>query len=274
MHAVLALTLKHDHFLSAALDTKLSPTEAFHSYQATALFTSKLLGSVQPSERDALWITAALLGTIAFYDIKAKTPEEAWPLKPPSSLDLEWLRMSEGKKEMWKIAKPLRADCVWQALALEHMKFVPTSSTIPRLEALPPEFIQLYGLDPTSTTDNNPYHAPASTLAQSLNIDCKYSTIMNFLAFINGMRPDYRRLLERKDPRALLLLAFWYAKVSQYQEWWILPRAALECQAICIYLERYHWYETEIQKLLQFPRTMGDTLYMNQETCPSIRSVA
>jgi hypothetical protein len=35
------------------------------------------------------------------------------------------------------------------------------------------EFIELYGLDATETTDNQPYHAAASALAQSLNIDCK-----------------------------------------------------------------------------------------------------
>src|SRR6202022_3727073 len=95
MHAVLSLTLMHDRHLSA-LNTKLSPTEAFHWYQGTALFNSKLSGPIQPSERDALWAAAALLGTIAIYYVEANTPEEAWPLKSPSSLDLNWLRMSAG----------------------------------------------------------------------------------------------------------------------------------------------------------------------------------
>ena len=256
MHAVLTLTLMHDRYLSAAPNTKLSTTEVFHCYQGIALFNSKLSGPIQPSEGDALLAAAVLLGTIAFYYIEARTPEEAWPLKPPSSLDLNWLRMSDGKKEIWKIAHPSRSDSVFKTLGPEHMNSLPTSSTWPELEVLPREFIKLYGFDATPTTDNNPYHAAASALAQSLNIDYIQTIILNFLYFISNMRPEYKRLLEQKDPRALLLLAYWYAKVCQYRHWWIWRRAALECQAICIYLERYHRHEANIQTLLQFPRMM------------------
>ena len=259
MHAVLTLTLMHDRYLSTTPNTRLSNTEVFHRYQAIALFNSKLSGPVQPTERDALWATAVLLGMIVFSYTEAKAPEEIWPLKPPSALDINWLRMSDGWKEIWKITQPLRADSVFRALVLEQ-KFLPASSTVSWLGALPSEFVKLYGLDATSTTDNNPYHAAASALAQTLNIDCDYSTIMNFLFFISRMRPDYKRLLERKDPRALLLLAYWYAKVCQYQHWWIWRRAALEGQAICIYLERYHQHETNIQKVLQFPKTMCNVI--------------
>jgi hypothetical protein len=106
MHAVLSLTLMHDRHLSTEANTALSPTEAFHWYQGIALFSNKLAGPIHPSERDALWATSAFLGTTAFYYIEAKTPEEAWPLKPPSSLDLNWLRMSAGKEEIWKITQP------------------------------------------------------------------------------------------------------------------------------------------------------------------------
>jgi hypothetical protein len=104
MHAVLSLALKHDRHLSTEANTALSSIEAFHWHQGIALFSSKLAGAIHPSERDALWATSAFLGTIAFYNIEAKTPEEVWPLKPPSSLDLNWLRMSAGKEEIWKIA--------------------------------------------------------------------------------------------------------------------------------------------------------------------------
>lgn len=261
MHAVLTFTLMHDRYLSATPYAKQSTTEAFHLYQGAALFNSKLSKPIQPSERGALWATAALFGTITFCHIEAKTPEEAWPLKPPSSSDLEWLRMSDGKKEIWKITQPLTADGVFQALAPANMNdSLPTSSTVPELDALPSEFIELYSLEATSTPSHNPYHAAASALAQALKIDCHYSTIMNFLSFISHMHPDYKQLLERKDPRALLLLACWYGKVCQSRHWWIWRRAALEGQAICIYLEKYHRHETDIQKLLPFPMMMYDTV--------------
>jgi hypothetical protein len=146
-----------------------------------------------------------------------------------------------GKKEVWKITDPLRADTAFQPLAPDHQyNCLPTYSTVVELQTLPSELIKLYGFDATLTADNNPYHAAASILTSLMNIECNHSTILKFLSFISYMHPDYKRLLEQKDPRALLLLAYWYAKVSQYQQWWIWQRAVLECQATCIYLERHH----------------------------------
>lgn len=251
MHGMLSLTLMHDRYLSATPNTKLSVTEAFHWYQCTALFNVKLASPIDPSERDALWVTAVCLGVIAFFYIEAETPEEAWPLKPPSSLDLNWLSLSEGKKELWRNTRTATGKSVFQTL----LPFENTKPT-PGLEALPSEFINLCGLDATSTPDNNPYHAVASGLAKSLHSDCKLTTFLSFLSFIMNMCPEYKRLLKRKDPRALLLLAYWFAKMCQYPHWWIIQRAALEGQAICIYLQRYHGNDSDIQKLAQFPSMM------------------
>ena len=253
MHAVLALTLMHDRHLSATPRGKLSNTEAFQWYQSIALFNSKLSGPIETSERDPLWATAVFLGLIAVYHIKADTAEQAWPLKPPSSLDLNWLKMSQGKKEIWKITQPLRNESVFRPLVMDNMSFIPEPSTLLGLEVLPPDLNKLCDLDAFSTVDNNPYYAAASALAQILNFDDNFLTIMNFLQFTNSMRQDYRRLLELKDSRALLLLAYWYAKVCQTQHWWLWHRAALEGQAICIYLGRNHQHDADIQNLLQFP---------------------
>lgn len=61
---------------------------------------------------------------------------------------------------------------------------------------------------------------------------------MCFLSFISNLRPGYKKLLELKDPRALLFLAWWNVKVSQVEEcWWTWRRAVLEGRAICRYLE-------------------------------------
>jgi len=257
MDAILTLTLMHDRHLSAVSNTKLSTTEAYHWYRATYSFNKQLSRPLQAEQQAALWTTAALLGTITFCHIEARTPEEAWPLKLPSSSDLDWLRMSDGKKEVWKLTQPLKADPVFRALVAVHTNdLLPTPSTKPELKALPLEFISLYGLDATSTSDNNPYHAAATGLAQILDLDRPITTILSFLTLISTMHPDYKRLLERKDPRALLLLTCWYAKVCQLQVWWLRRRAVLEGQAICIYLERHYRHEINIQTLLQFPRTI------------------
>lgn len=90
MHIVLALTLMHDRYLSGFADSPQSVAEAYHYYEGTKLFHHALLKPIKPSERDALWASAALLGVLQFASIDAKTYEEAWPLKPPSESDLDW----------------------------------------------------------------------------------------------------------------------------------------------------------------------------------------
>ena len=91
MHIALALTLMHDRYLPGFADTPQSVTEAYHWYQGTAMFKRKLSRPIEPSERDALWAVAALLGVLSFAQIDATTYEEAWPLKAPSYSDLDWL---------------------------------------------------------------------------------------------------------------------------------------------------------------------------------------
>ena len=252
MHTIFTVTLMHDRYLSGTSDTEL---EDFHWYQSSALFNNKLSeGPIHRSDRAAVWATAALLGCISFHHNQAKTAADAWPLSPPSPTDLNWLRMSEGKKEIWKIAESLKYDSVFWPLSPD-CTFPDISFTGSERDVLPPGFIMLYNLGSTSTAENNPYHAPASALAQVLDLECNYATILKFMTFVGRMCPGFKQLMEHKDARALLLMAYWYAKVCRSQHWLLWRRTMLECQAICIYLERYYSGNTSIQELLQFPRT-------------------
>jgi hypothetical protein len=94
----------------------------------------------------------------------------------------------------------------------ENVKSQLDPSTGPGLNYFHSEFIKLYELDTFSTDAENPYRAVATSLAVSLHIDSILPIILGFLSFIGNMRPEYKRLLEKKDPRALLLLAYWYAR--------------------------------------------------------------
>lgn len=245
----------HQRRLSASPNLRPSTAEVFHWFQGTSLFNQQLSKPVQNSEKDALWATSAILGAISFSSIEASMPEEAWPLAPPSSHDLSWLRMSEGKKAIWEIANPLRADSAFHAFSLEDADDVLSiGMRITKLETLPSELIELCGLDRPSINGENPYRAVATSLAGVMDMECNQSTILYFLTFFDHISADYRRLLEQRDSRALLLLAYWYAKVCPYQQWWMQRRAVLEGQAICIYLERYHGSDPRLQNLLKFPK--------------------
>jgi hypothetical protein len=266
LHAIVTLTLMHDRYLSADPDPKLSLLEAYHWYRATSSFNRELGQNPQANQRGALLATSALLGCITFFYLESATAEEAWPLLPPSPSDLNWLRMSDGKKEVYKLIRQSHSepDPLFHSLAAVYTdELLPTPLGVRpgRIDAvLPPEFFRVYNLDPGSsiTEDgDDPYQWAATKLAQVLNADCALLTVLfTFLWLISNVRTGFKSLLEQKDARALLLLAWWYARICQLGVWWLSRRVVLEGQAICLYLERCCPFDEDIQILLQAPKAV------------------
>lgn len=260
LHAVLRFTLIHDRYLYDPLGTKPSTAEAFHGYHAAALFGQKLLHPVAEEEKDGLWAVAAVLGASAFASIEASKAEEAWPLKEPEPQDLDWLKMSDGKRKVWDITDPLRPTSVFrEAIEFENSRkneFL-NRPTDPVLDSLFPWVTKIYNLGTPRSADDpeDPYVQAASIIERLLPIECTHSTVMWFLSFIGHMNPAYRRLLEAKDSAAMLLLSWWYAKLINYDQWWLRRRVLFECQAICIYLDRELSPGDEMRRLLEFPRS-------------------
>ncbi|TPX10274.1 uncharacterized protein E0L32_008679 [Thyridium curvatum] len=251
MQAILAVTLMHDRLLASSPPPKASAKELFHLGKAVGLFSSTLRQPCALLDKAALWVTAVLLGSATIADADAVSPEDAWPLRSPSEDDLAWLRMSDGKREVWRIARPEAAGHMFQDIFTEKSHAAQHRDTFDRL---PPALVSLLDLHTECDAWENPYRHAALTLNALMGLECSQATITKFLAFISQMRPDFRQLLEWKDPRALLIFATWYSKLCHYQQWHIWRRAVLETQAICLYLERYHGDLPHLQELLSFPR--------------------
>ncbi|MCJ1419818.1 hypothetical protein MMC32_006174 [Xylographa parallela] len=254
MHAIQAATAIHDRFLYASPHAPLTTTELYHLSQAAALFRQQLSTPIEPSKRDGLWITAILLGSTTFAQIEASKPEEAWPLAPSKPSDLEWLQISTRKEAVWRLTNPLRPDGIFHILADEYRnEYLPSAAIRSGIEGIPRSFLQLYGLDALSTADNSPYFSAVFNIASLIRIEAGCLTNIRYLSFISYMEPGFKRLVELKDARALLIMAYWYA-MGIHLAWWLGPRAEMECQSSCLYLERYYPEEAIIQDLLRFPK--------------------
>lgn len=252
----------HDRHLGIGSRTKQSAAIAFHCSRGAALLNSRLSGSINPSERDALWACAGLLGASTFASVEATTPEEAWPLKSErSSSDLDWLKMSESKKAIWKIADPSRPDSIFHSLLPDVMRFssvLPCSLSESELRCLPLELVQLCGLavDSTQALRDNPYVASASFLARAINVECTTSNVGVFFGFFGCMHPNMKQLICQRDPVALLLVAYWYVKMGQCRQWWIWRRSRLEGMAICRYLRKHYGDDENVLGALRWPESM------------------
>ena len=258
LHVALTLTTMHDAYLSLGNPSTNNNLIAFHWSQGASLLNARLTNGIDPSERDALWACSTLLGALSFCSTPARCPQESWPLKPdPSGSDLDWLKMTEGKKAIWKLSDPLREDSIFYPHMADFIPgFAALAPSAQSLDTLPRELVELCGINRASpNSDNNPNAPLLNLLTHFLPLPCNATTLGRFMSFFGCMSPSYRLLLAHKDPGALLLLAYWYAKLLDYRQWWLLPRARVECAAICIYLELCHGHEGNIIRLVEFPKT-------------------
>lgn len=256
MHIALGFTLMHDRHLISSPPRPPSMAELAHFTRGTALFNMKLSGPLTPSEKDAIWGAATLLGSSTLAHIDAVSPEQAWPLRKPSESDLDWLRMYDGKREIWRITDPTRPNCCLRLLCKEVEMFRQEMSvTEPGLKRLPGELCRLLGLHGhVNLLVSNPYRIPANILNNLMAMDNSRTSTVAFLSFLLLMQPDFRQLVVDKDPYALILLAYWFAEFSQSHTWYVWRRSILECQAICLYLDRYHSDIDHLHVILEHPR--------------------
>ena len=259
MHIILTITATHDRYLSITPESaKRSMVEAYHWSKGAALLNQKLSNPILPQDRDALWATAAMLGIASVTSIEASNPREAWPLKTYDPNDLDWLDMSQGKDAIWKVTDPLRPDSIFHAMALEY-RVLNDTPRLCEIEEIPKELVRLCGLDEVSGLQQNPYYLAVSMLVQLRGVRCTQASMTIFLRFAKYMEPAFRNLLHKKDICALLILANWYAPMRQ-SLWWIARRAQLECRAICLYLEKHHPNNKDLQKMLPKPEASDITM--------------
>ncbi|KAH9901799.1 hypothetical protein F4778DRAFT_781689 [Xylariomycetidae sp. FL2044] len=283
MHAIHALTLMHDRHLGSSASPSPSPsplseistTESHHWHRALASFNARLSQGCRHGEQGALLATAAILGVLSFCHVEARTPGEAWPLAPSSPLGLSWLGISAGKQEVWKLNRTGAPDPVFTALATIHADDMPAASasasasaaTLGGLDAcdgepiVPAELARVYHLDNPSESEGvrvrNPYLAPVTRLSRAMGPEFSvYEAVLSFVTFLATMPLDFKCLLENRDPKALLVLVLWYAKICHAGIWWLARRASIEGQAICIYLERYCHIDADMRYLLEYPKAV------------------
>ena len=230
---------------------------AFHWYHGIVLYQnaiSRPAGRFTGAERDALYVAAAVLGAATFAHVVGDTPEDVWPVKSGDPLALDWLYMSDGKKILWEHCDPGKPGETFQRVVGTITDITPIDGSCPiPPRALHKAFHNLFAIE-DSTQDNSPYHVVLSCLAQALTETMTEENLMRYLWFFGNVDPRYRRLLEHKDPRALLLLAWWYAQVTVHISWWTRRRSLIEGQAICLYLERNCKDDKNMMELLEFPR--------------------
>ncbi|EOO03807.1 putative transcription factor cys6 protein [Phaeoacremonium minimum UCRPA7] len=255
MHLVLGFTIMHDRSLSPKTKRQ-THSELYHWYYGTAIFNSKIPAPLTRSEKDAMWISSTILGAGSIGSIDATDAEECWPLKDRPSTEPDWLTMSEGKNEIYQLADLASSESgLKQLVDVCVDDFFSSTSKGAFLRYLPQELVEVLGLTDPSSYATSPYYVSADILSRLMPFEYTESTLLKFITFLSHMTPEFKNLFNARDPGALLLMAYWFAKACSYQLWWSWRRTVLECQAICLYLERNHGDLPHLEKILRFPKS-------------------
>ncbi|KAH8689599.1 hypothetical protein BGW36DRAFT_433602 [Talaromyces proteolyticus] len=248
MHIAHTLTLIHDRY-SLSIPGQRTVEEIRHWSKGIGLFNKKLSVPLHPADRDAIWAGTSMLGVITFASIDFPTrTDETWPLTSLPKAEPEWLKMVQGKASLRQLIKPDRPDSMFYSLS----SAIPTVKLAP--ENIPLAFIKLYQLD-GSFANNNPYAIPVRVIFAAKTIE-EYpssSATALFYEFIYCIQNEFSHLVLNKDPRALLIMVYWYSKICTGQ-WWLRRRALIEGRATCTFLEKYYAHDAAIQDLLRRPR--------------------
>lgn len=257
MHTALALAMMQGR--SDDLFSKPTARELYHWYHGTSQYSRKLTAPyLTSSERDAIWLAAVMLGCTALAYTDVVDPEQSWPLNDPSPMDLDWLKLSSGKKEAWVIADLSRPDSSLRQLFYNSTTddFVIKTSDKDAFKALPSEMVELCNLSSSSTPETNPYHTVAACIGRLVPIESCQENILKYFTFVVQMTPNFQHLLEIRDPRAVLLM-LWYQTLfsaGEDTQWYTRKRTVVETEAMIYYLERHHSRIPGMGKLLEFPK--------------------
>lgn len=234
LHAVLATTFVHDRSLAGAADPM--PVESYHFGQSAALLNQKLSTTIFMPDRDAIWATSIYLCAMAIFSVNTTDPSQAWPMKPHSHNNLEWIDLKAGLRVIWDLASMERHESIFaHSEKKAKVNCIYPDDLEPGIDGLPPLLVRLCGLGKNSTSANNSYHAAVGHLSWMLPMEGTPMNMLKFMDFAGAITPAFRALLQEKDPIALLLLALWYSKLW-HCAWWMIPRAVVECRSICQYL--------------------------------------
>lgn len=278
--------LAHLYNFDQAMISGTSPSRktraalAYHWYHGTVLHKQSIAQTHHSStELDAIWAAAHLLtsGTIGY--LESYDPETHWPnpgrgcsqQQQQQHDNLDWLRLSIGRRGLWPLVKPQRKGSLFNSLLTAFEPPDPGRPIPPDL--FPKSFLSLYGLTPglaaAAADPPNPYFVACTVLAQLLPERCDAWNVFRFTALAELVDEPFCDLLARRDHRALLLLAWWWAKLCALESLWTPRRARVEGLAICLFLEREHARggggDERIRELAAYPRAVFAALEESRE---------
>ncbi|KAK2818427.1 hypothetical protein FQN49_007912 [Arthroderma sp. PD_2] len=248
MHAILGIgaTAAYD---KAQGDHSYKVLHAYHWYQTIRLYQKEIQSNIGPHNMDGLMSTCMFMSHVTFLGADPDY-KKSWVFSN-NPADLNWLLIQGGLRFLLMQVGRHLEESIWYKVFMESSDEEMFGDHRPGNEGLHPKLAEICGIKETTTEDENPCLWPLRMLTPILKLEATKQNFTKILGFMGRLLPDYTNKLLAKDPGAMLVLAYWLGKLCERSDWWLHPRAHIECYALCAYLDSLG--DPKILELLEFP---------------------
>ncbi|PMD34944.1 hypothetical protein L207DRAFT_436222 [Hyaloscypha variabilis F] len=248
LHAVLAFSSSHLSFLHPS-ERRYRVTATFHYDLSLASYSSQISTGLDASNADSLLGCCYLHTMLAFRNLQLDDDSQ-------EGNALTWLRTMQGTSILRSNLNPCLNNSVLHPLNLESRSWEEVicnhlDSGDSWASKASQALHQFCGVNSKSVLEENLYEDPLCRLCQLIQLEIGPDNIGMFMSFIGRLRSSFVELLDRNDPKAMMILCYWCALLSQIDQWWIVASATSECLRLCKLL--YVVPDQRIQDLLEFP---------------------
>lgn len=244
LDAVFAVSALH---MRTLLPNDKSLIRASHGYMASAIsqYSSALTSGVNSSNAEALFTTSAI---VAFQSAaQRRFPEEVYGTNNEYQLPVSWFHSFQGVKAVvlasWKyIRNSDRVHPIITAQPALSLDLKPARPTFfkPLLLELDE---QLESLEPSKRQDTRQAYEHAVAFLNWSHQKPERARILGFPATVSRR---FVELIEEHDPRALVIIACFFAMTAVVDNiWWLEGIAKRECEGILSLLPRSWWAKME-----------------------------
>ncbi|KAL4937856.1 hypothetical protein BDV06DRAFT_65556 [Aspergillus oleicola] len=214
--------------------------EAYFWQRALRLYSLALQQEVNQTNASGL-ISACMLMGITSVIPPHFSIQDSWVFTGRAA-DLNWLAIQGGLATILKVAGRFVPGSIWgEPFSHSHQDECRLFRyEIDRgREGLHPDLADLCGITETTRDETSPYWYPLKLLSPYLALPATKQNAALCATWVGRIDPAFVNLCRERDPRALVILAWWMGLMCSLSEWqqWVEGRVRQECIAVCIYLE-------------------------------------
>ncbi|KAE9365854.1 hypothetical protein N431DRAFT_352320 [Stipitochalara longipes BDJ] len=248
LYAVLAFSASHLSFVHPS-ERRYRVTATFHYDLSLTSYSSQINTRLDASDADSLLGCCCFHTMLAFRNLQLEENSQ-------EANAFTWLRTMQGTSILRSNLQPYLSKSIWHSVLMESRSWEETvcnhldsdDSLASRTSQALHQFCEF---DTNSAPGENPYQKPLSRLCQLMRSEIGQDEVGMFMSFIGRLSQSFVELLDRNDSKAMMIICYWCALLSQINQWWIVASATSECLRLCKLLHAIP--DPEIQDLLQFP---------------------